>query len=201
MKSKLPSQEELRLLQTTLAAGVSKWELAQSSLRDAEKKLETAERRKAVVEEGATFFQGAAAALQEKIHGAFTTVGTQALAAVFKDPYELILRFSTKRGRTDAAILLTRNGMELDPMTAAGGGVVDLTAFALRLSALRISQPPVRQILVLDEPFRFVSAGYRIRVAELLRQLADEHGVQLLMVTHHPELQDIGKVIDVGELV
>lgn len=201
MKTKLPSQEELRLLQSSLSAGVSKWELAQASLREAERKLEAAVARKAVVNEGEVFFQGASAALQERIHGAFTTVGTQALAAVFKDPYELILRFSTKRGRTDAAILLTRNGMEIDPMTAAGGGVVDLTAFALRLSALRISQPPVRQILVLDEPFRFVSAGYRIRVAELLRQLADEHGVQLLMVTHHPELQDIGKVIDIGELV
>lgn len=195
-----PSGQSLRQLKTQLQGEVSRWELAQSNHKAATIQLTKAEQSQAVIEEGVRVFQAAAASTQEKIHAAFTTVGTQALAAVFPDPYELVLRFPVKRGRTEAQLVLKRGEMELDPLRSTGGGVIDLTAFALRLSALRISQPAIRQVLLLDEPFRFVSRGYRVRVASLLRQLAQDHGVQIIMVTHHPELQDIGTVIDLEEV-
>lgn len=196
----LPTRQDLRRLREQLQGEVSRWESAQANQASAKRQLAVAEQTQGVVEEGVRVFQAAAAATQEKIHAAFTTVGTQALAAVFPDPYELVLKFPVRRGKTEVQLVLKRGEMELDPLRSTGGGVIDLTAFALRLSALRISQPAIRQVLLLDEPFRFVSRGYRVRVASLLRQLAQDHGVQIIMVTHHPELQGIGTMIDLEEV-
>ena len=111
-------------------------------------------------------------------------------------PYTFQIRFEQRRGRTEATIELERDGIRVDPMTAAGGGVVDVAAFALRLAALVLVQPPARRLLVLDEPFRFVSLEYRHKVRELLTTLADEMRVQFIIVTHQDELR-CGKVIEV----
>ena len=73
-------------------------------------------------------------------------------------------------------------------MSASGGGVVDVAAFALRLSCLMLSKPPLRRLLVLDEPFKFVSAEHRDRIQTLLRTLAEEMRIQILMVTHIEQL-------------
>jgi len=84
-------------------------------------------------------------------------------------------------------------------MTAAGGGVVDVAAFALRLSCLMLSKPPLRRILILDEPFKYVSErrGYRERVRQLLESLAEEMGIQILMVTHIEALQT-GDIVELS---
>jgi len=47
-----------------------------------------------------------------------------------------------------------------------------------------------------DEPFKFVSAGYRDGVRAMLQMLAAELGIQFIMVTHIPELR-CGKIIEI----
>jgi DNA repair exonuclease SbcCD ATPase subunit len=84
--------------------------------------------------------------------------------------------------------------MEVDPITASGGGIIDVASFALRLACLCLSKPPLRRVMVMDEPFKFVSEQYRARLVELLERLAKDMGVQFIMVTHIKELE-IGKVI------
>jgi len=84
--------------------------------------------------------------------------------------------------------------VEVDPLSASGGGVVDVAAFALRLSCLCLSKPKRRHLLVLDEPFKFVSEEYRHRIRGMMEKLSEEMGVQIIMVTHIKELET-GKVI------
>lgn len=90
-------------------------------------------------------------------------------------------------------MVFIRDGQEIDPMSASGGGVIDVAAFALRLACLLLATPRPRRLLVLDEPFRFVSAKYRPKIRALLLQLSEELGVQIILVTHITELQ-IGTV-------
>ena len=92
--------------------------------------------------------------------------------------------------------MFTKGGVEVDPMTASGGGVVDVAAFALRLSALALQRPPLRRTLILDEPFKFLSEEYRSRVVDLLDLLSSEMGVQFIMVTHLKEFE-VGKVVNI----
>lgn len=132
---------------------------------------------------------------QRAAHARLAAVVTRCLKAVFGDQaYEFVIRFEQKRGKTEARFAFLRGGLEVDPVDAAGGGVVDVAAFALRFAALLLGAPRRRKLLVLDEPFRFLSREYRPAVKALITTLAEEFGVQLLVVTHDPELFD-GKVV------
>jgi len=162
-------------------------------------KKEKRERKKsrqglAACTEAVQILQRIAQNVQQKAHTQIATVVSRCLESVFDEPYEFCITFDRKRGRTEAVLTFVRNGEGIDPLTAAGGGVVDVAAFALRLSCLSLSRPSPRQLVVLDEPFKFVSAEYRDRVRMMLDQLSKEMGVQFVMVTHIPELQ-IGTTI------
>lgn len=147
-----------------------------------------AEDKLAATEAAQAILQDVAQAVQQEAHQQIAGVVSRCLAQVFDNPYEFDIIFDRKRGRTEARLVFRRGGLEVDPLTASGGGVVDVAAFALRLACLVLSRPQVRPLVVLDEPFKFVSAQYRDRVRSMLEQLADDMGVQFLMVTHIPEL-------------
>lgn len=139
--------------------------------------------------------QEVAQQVQEEAHRKIADVVSRSLEAVFDEPYTFKIKFEQKRGRTEASLVFVRGDLEVDPMTASGGGVVDLAAFALRLSCLLLAKPPLRRLLVLDEPFRFISAEFRPRVRALLLKLAEEMGVQVVMVTHQEEMR-CGKILE-----
>lgn len=160
---------------------------------DVEKATAHAEAAKAAQE----MAQHVAQAVQQQAHRQIAEVVSRCLSAVFDEPYTFRLLFERKRGRTEARLVFERDGLEVDPMTASGGGVVDVAAFALRLSCLILHKPPVRRVLILDEPFKYVSEEYRERVRKLLETLAQEMGVQFLMVTHIQELKT-GTVLELG---
>jgi len=147
------------------------------------------------IEQAQIITQQLAQKIQQQAHDKIAGVVSKCLETVFDRLYKFNINFEMKRGRTEAALTFEREGIEVDPMTASGGGVVDVAAFALRLSCLILSKPILRRILILDEPFKFVSAEYRNNVRMLLEGLAKEFNVQFIMVTHIPELQT-GKVIE-----
>lgn len=148
-------------------------------------------------EEAQQIIQAVAETIQEEAHTRIAGVVTKCLATVFDEPYEFKIRFERARGRTEAKLVFTRDGVEVDPMEASGGGAVDVAAFALRLSALLLSRPARRLVVVLDEPFKFVSVQYREGVRAMLEGLSADLGVQFIMVTHIEELH-CGTVIRVG---
>jgi len=166
-----------------------------SYLREKKALAEVEERREALVE-ARTLAQGVAQAMQNRVHSKIARIVSKALEAVFPDPYEFRISFEQKRGRTEAVLSFVREGEEVDPLSSAGGGAVDVASFALRLAALLLSRPAQRRVLILDEPFRFVSAGYRANVAEMLRVLSEELDVQLVLVTHDPQLV-LGKSVQI----
>lgn len=148
-------------------------------------------------DEAQQIVQVIAETIQEEAHARISGVVSHCLATVFEEPYEFHIRFERARGRTEARLVFVRDGQELNPMDASGGGVVDVASFALRLSCLMLSRPARRRLVVLDEPMKFVSQNYRANVRAMLEDLKRELGVQFVMVTHIAELQ-CGTVIDLG---
>ena len=171
-----------------LAAAESRLQADRSELQERQEHL-------SAVQEAQQLVQEVAQAVQTYAYQQIAGVVSKCLEAVFEEPYKLRMDFVQKRGRTEVELSFDRDGLQVDPLTASGGGVVDVASFALRLASLLLSKPPLRRLLVLDEPFKFVSAGYRGRVREMLETLAEELGVQILMVTHIEELKT-GKVIE-----
>ncbi len=171
------------------------YENAKAQRHNEKTKLAEEQDTLATLQEAQALAQHVAQMVQEQVHNRIASVVTRSLEAVFDEPYTFKLKFEQKRGRTEAVLLFERDGMEVDPMSAAGGGVVDVAAFALRLSCLLLSRPPVRRLMILDEPFKFVSAEYRQRIRQLVETLAKEMQVQFIMVTHIKELK-MGKVVE-----
>lgn len=139
------------------------------------------------LEEAQQIAQAVAEKLQSKAHERIAEIVTKSLE-IFDEPYEFRIDFKRARGRTEAHLLFVRDGVEVDPLLASGGGVVDVAAFALRVACLVLRRPPLRRVLFLDEPFRFVSREYRPRIHSLLESLSRDLGVQFVTVTHDPKL-------------
>jgi ABC-type Fe3+/spermidine/putrescine transport system ATPase subunit len=57
-----------------------------------------------------------------------------------------------------------------------------------------LGHPTKRRLLVLDEPFKFLSEQYRPAIRELIEQLAQELQFQFIVVTHIKELE-MGDVV------
>jgi hypothetical protein len=135
------------------------------------------------------FLQATAQAIQQKAHEKLAGVVSQCLQVVFDDPYTFEIDFQRKRGRTEADFKFSREGLKADPLSASGGGVVDVAAFSLRAACLILHRPRLRRLIVLDEPFKFVSADYRPHIRTMLIALAKDLGLQIILVTHIDEIQ------------
>lgn len=139
--------------------------------------------------------QEVAQAVQQKAHQKIASVVTRCLRSVFgEEAYEFKIDFERKRGKTEARMYFERDGLQVDPLSASGGGPVDVAAFALRLASLVLTRPIKRKILVLDEPLKYPSREYWHFISEMLRVVSEEMGVQIIMVTHQEGLVS-GKVI------
>lgn len=177
---------------------ISDLKIAKRACREERRKLAEAEDHLTFIEEAQRVTQQVAKEIQQLAHKRIADVVSRCLEAVFfgDDIYGFKIRFDRKRGKTEAKLILTKNGHEVeDPLNADSGGVVDVAAFALRTSCIVLAKPSLRRFLSLDEPFKFVSEEYRDNVRMLLEGLAKDFKFQYLMVTHERAYQ-IGKVIE-----
>lgn len=161
-----------------------------------------AENELTLTEEARVIIQEVSQALQQQAHDKIAKVVSDCLIYIFSDDaYQFKINFVMKRGRTEAVLQFHREGLVLDnPMEQAGIGQVEVAAFALRLASILLQRPPVRKLLVLDEPFKSIRGKhYKKRVRGLLLMLAERYGVQLILcadVEAYPELM-LGSVVEV----
>lgn len=125
---------------------------------------------------------------QQQLQFHISSIVSLALEAVFPNPYELVVEFVERRNKTECDLKLKRGETEIDPMSAAGGGPVDVASFALRAACWSMYRPPLNNVLVLDEPFRYLSTDLLPNAAEMLREVSEKLGIQVIMVTHEEEL-------------
>lgn len=171
-----------------------------SSLDEACEELKTFTRRKVNAEHAQLIIQEVARQTQSQLEYHISDVVSTALTAVFDDPYELKLEFVDRRGKTEADITFVRDGQEIEPLSSAGGGAVDVASFALRIALWSLSKPRSRATIILDEPFRFLSANLQPRAGEMLRMLSEKMGVQFIIVTHNKSLiESADKVFTVSK--
>lgn len=162
----------------------------QQQLQKAESERKQAKRALWASERAQIIIQQVAQATQQELEYRISELVSLALSGVFPDPYQFKLRFVVRRGKTEADLLFLRGEQEIDPLSASGGGVVDVAAFALRVALWRLSNN-LRPVLVLDEPFKWCSSSYLSAAGEMLRSLSEKMGTQIIMVTHLESLIEI----------
>lgn len=135
--------------------------------------------------------------IQQKAHHRISKVVSSCLQAVFgEEAYEFKIQFDRKRGKTEAKLLFVRDGLEVDPITSSGGGMIDVAAFALRVVCLVLHRPRLRPLIVADEPMKNVSEDYQDAVRTMMEKLSQDMGIQIVMVTHNSNLAT-GKIIEI----
>lgn len=185
------SQDAIRSVHEALEA----YAIADELLTEERRRLSESQAELAHLREAQTIVQFVGEAVHERLCHRLSDVVTRCLCEVFDDPYEFRIEFDRKRGRTEASLVFVRDGMTVDPLSASGGGVVDVAALVLRLAVMMLQRPAVRRLLVMDEPLRFLSKDYRPLARYMLKSLQEEFGMQFIYVTHIPELTT-GKVVE-----
>lgn len=164
-----------------------------------QQKMQLFERKQHAIEEVQILVQTVAKETQEQIKMHIEDVVNAAINTCFPDEYAFSLEFEIKRGKTEATIKFTKNGFDIDPMEATGGGLVDVASFALRVAAWSLSSST--NILILDEPMKFLSRDLQNKAGEILQEISKELNIQIIMVSH---IQDIigqaDKVFEVRKL-
>ena len=121
---------------------------------------------------------------QEQLKFHISEITSLALLAVFDDPYELKVEFVERRNRTECDLFFERHGNRVDPLSASGGGVIDVAAFALRAASWSMMHPRTRPILILDEPFGDLKGrDANRRVLEMVKEVSKELDLQIIMVS------------------
>ena len=166
------------------------------NLAEAEKIKEASQKRYDIALKTRALFQLVAQQTQGKLQYHISNLVTLAEAAVFDDPYKFVARFELRRGKTECDLLFEKDGAEFKPVLSSGGGALDVASFAL----LGVNQSLVqkRSVLVLDEPFRFLSKDLQSKAADMIKMLSEKLGIQFIIVSHVDELvESADKVFEV----
>jgi len=125
---------------------------------------------------------------QQQLQYHISDITSLALDAVFHDPYKLVAEFVQRRNKTECDLLFERAGKFLDPLSASGGGAVDVAAFALRVASWSMQRPKSRAVLIMDEPMRFLSADHQEKASVMIKEISQKLGIQFIIITHEPIL-------------
>lgn len=157
--------------------------MLQAEMNQLEETKADMEQRGIDIDEGEILLQRIAKEAQDGLVFMVEDVVQSALNSVFPHMYKFILSFSIARGKSAAVITLMDNlGNEVDPMESNGGGIVDVVSFALRVAMVTLASE--EKTMILDEPFKWISSGYKEAAGDMLKALADQMGIQFIVVTH-----------------
>lgn len=114
---------------------------------------------------------------------------TRGLQMIFDDTLSFHI-VQNVRGKTAVVEFVVRTTLdseviETPVMDARGGGLAAVIGFLLRLVVMLMGRSERdADLLTLDETFSMVSAEYLEPLGEFLRELVDNTGVQIILVTH-----------------
>ncbi|HDY89979.1 MAG TPA: hypothetical protein ENH82_17895 [bacterium] len=125
---------------------------------------------------------------QQQLSFHISDITSLALEAVFNDPYQLVVEFVQRRNKTECDLFFERDGERMDPLSASGGGAVDVASFALRIASWSMQRPKSRSVMILDEPLRFLSADHQEKASVMIKEISKKLSIQFIIVTHEPIL-------------
>lgn len=156
-------------------------------LEERKKRNEEIKRELQTTLDSQMFVQAVAESVQSQLSSKIDNIVNLGLATCFPD-YTFEMKYVPSRGKTEVQFIVKDGKDVIDPMIQCGGGLVDVLCFCLRIAVYSISN--VNNIIVFDEPFRFVSKNLRGKVSDLLYTLCDKLNLQLIEVTHIEELAE-----------
>lgn len=123
----------------------------------------------------------------------FATIATMGLQQIFGKDISVKIAASEKNSVPTANFLVRTkyDGYETltNPTDSDGGGVADIISLSAFICMNILYGDKNTAPLFLDEPTKFVSAGYSSAVAKFIKDISEEYNKQIIMVTHAKETQ------------
>ena len=157
-----------------------------SQIDESEKEIKRLQKEIVDSKKAQVIIQTVARQTQEQLEFHLSELVTLALQGIFPNPYDFRVDLLEKRGKTECDLYFEKDGQRVDPMTGSGGGPVDVASFALRSSVWALKKN--RNVMILDEPFRFLSKNLHGKASNILSEISERLKTQIIMVTHSDEL-------------
>ena len=142
------------------------------------------------LEQAQVLLQTVAAETQNQLKLQLEAIVNTGLETCFPETYSAHVDFINKRGKIECDIYLhDGDGNRVDPLEDNGGGLADIVSFSLRMASWTIGHTD--NVIILDEPFKFLSEELRPLAGELLQHLSKKLKLQLIFVTHDKEMVEI----------
>jgi DNA repair ATPase RecN len=150
-------------------------------------KLERAEREADLHQKAKVLLTSIGEERQETARRQVEELASRAMQVIFGEELTFHLVPGERAGQATMEFMVRSkyDDMEVDTsvLDARGGGMAAVLGFVLQLVVLLLTED-ARNILILDEPFAWVSEAYESRVAEFLREVSERARVQIILVTH-----------------
>lgn len=126
---------------------------------------------------------------QKQLQFHISSVVTLALHAVFDEaPYDFKVEFLERRNKTECDLYFSREGYDITPLEASGGGAVDVASLALRIVSWAMQEPRTRNTIIFDEPLRYLSRDKQEKASAMIKELSEKLNLQFIIVTHERDL-------------
>lgn len=129
------------------------------------------------------FLERLQASAHDRSVGAYERMLTAIVADVLPDSKKIGLELHTERGLPALDVFADNGGEREDILDGCGGSVANLVSAGLRFIAM--ARSGTRRFMALDEADCWLKPTRIPAFANVLRQIAEELGVQALMISHH----------------
>ena len=143
-----------------------------------------------LLEDSTSFFRRAVDIVYDSSRGVLEKTLNMAIKYVFNDrDYSIRVEIDDKRGKSLSFILIDNSQsppLEVDVREGCGAGVRTVVSFVLQF--FYITQIGAAPFLFIDEGYHNVSAQYRHRFFNFIRQLVSKYNGAVVIISHDPDI-------------
>lgn len=188
---------ELSILKTKYQKMVGMRDRQQNIIDKFNEQLEEAKDESVLILQALTVITSLADEARQAFKKEVDQLVTLAVKSVFSEKYAFDLQMTIKNNRLQCLPTITEtiNGKteHYTPKDDMGGSILDSIGFALRILLQKLGQSRTRPIQLLDEPMKNTGHGeLLVQAGNMLSELSRSLQLQLIIITHDPELAEIG---------
>jgi DNA repair exonuclease SbcCD ATPase subunit len=130
---------------------------------------------------------------QKKFQEHVERLVTFALQSIYDRDLRFVTKFDIVRNKAECQLLVQEGNKEpFEPEEEMGGGILDVISFALRVVLWSLRKPRSRNVLYLDEPWRFIGKGSLLKKAvNMMKEVSKRLNLQMIINTHISEIAEM----------
>lgn len=181
--------DRMRNIQSLVDQRKGKRDLLKEQIIMKRKEIKETKEKHQITKKAHVIIQRVAKDTQEQLQYRLSNLASLAMESVFNNPYKINIHFVERRGKTEVDVMFERDGQEVEPVFATGGGAIDVAAFALQMSIMCLITPKVRNTLILDEPLKWLKGNdLPDKGSQMIKSISEKLGIQIISVSHSPEI-------------